>query len=117
MHPGNRVGETVSGLDVDLLALFVLWMSTWGVYGEGSRSVIEVAVDGMPGRSGVGETALGAEMMRAEEGNRADRLFEDPLAAAFLAAAPDPFPDGPDPDDPQIAELKGAFQTNVAVRT
>ena len=56
-------------------------------------------------------------MMRAEEGERADRLFEDPLAAAFLAAAPDPFPDGPAPDDPQIAELKEAFQTNVAVRT
>jgi hypothetical protein len=67
-------------------------------------------------RSGVGETALGAAM-RAEEGERADRLFEDPFAAAFLAAAPDPFPDGPDPDDPQIAELKDAFQTNVAVRT
>jgi methyltransferase (TIGR00027 family) len=74
-------------------------------------------VEEMADRSGVGETALGAAMMRAEEGERADRLFEDPLAAAFLAAAPDPFPDGPDPDDPQIAELKEAFQTNVAVRT
>jgi methyltransferase (TIGR00027 family) len=74
-------------------------------------------VEEMADRSGVGETALGAAMMRAEEGERVDRLFDDPFAAAFLAAAPDPFPDGPDPDDPQIAELKEAFQTNVAVRT
>jgi methyltransferase (TIGR00027 family) len=68
-------------------------------------------------RTGVGETALGAAMMRAEEATRRDRLFDDPLAALFLAAAPDPFPDGPDPDDPEIAALKDAFQTNVAIRT
>jgi methyltransferase (TIGR00027 family) len=68
-------------------------------------------------RAGVGETALGAAMMRAEEATRRDRLFDDPLAAVFLAAAPDPFPNGPDPDDPEIAALKDAFQTNIAVRT
>jgi methyltransferase (TIGR00027 family) len=43
-------------------------------------------VTGAP--AGVGRTALGAAMVRATESRRADRLFRDPFAAAFLAAAP-----------------------------
>jgi O-methyltransferase involved in polyketide biosynthesis len=50
---------------------------------------------------GVGETALGAAMLRADERARSDRLFDDPYAAAFIAAAPDIFADGPDPGDPE----------------
>lgn len=42
-------------------------------------------------RAGVGKTALGVAMVRAEESCRADRLFDDPYAAAFLAAAPGTF--------------------------
>jgi methyltransferase (TIGR00027 family) len=67
--------------------------------------------------SGVGETSLGAAMLRAEESARADRLFDDPYAAAFVAAAPDAFADGPDPGDPEIAALKDAFCAHMAVRT
>jgi methyltransferase (TIGR00027 family) len=40
---------------------------------------------------GVGRTALGAAMIRAIESRRRDRLFSDPYAAAFLAAAPRAF--------------------------
>lgn len=43
---------------------------------------------------GVGRTALGVARLRAAESARPDRLFDDPLAAAFAAAAPaDPEPD------------------------
>ncbi len=38
--------------------------------------------------AGVGKTALGAAAVRAAESRRADRLFDDPCAEAFLAAAP-----------------------------
>jgi methyltransferase (TIGR00027 family) len=38
--------------------------------------------------AGVGRTALGVAMIRAAESQRPDRLFDDPYAAAFLAAAP-----------------------------
>src|SRR5438132_3170000 len=41
--------------------------------------------------TGVGKTALGVAMIRAEESRRSDRLFDDPYAAAFLAAAPGVF--------------------------
>lgn len=41
--------------------------------------------------TGVGRTALGAAMIRAMESRRGDRLFRDPYAAAFLAAAPTVF--------------------------
>jgi len=37
---------------------------------------------------GVGRTALGVARLRAAESARPDRLFDDPLAAAFAAAAP-----------------------------
>jgi methyltransferase (TIGR00027 family) len=39
------------------------------------------------------KTALGMARVRAEESRRPDRLFEDPYAQAFLAAAPRAFPD------------------------
>lgn len=40
---------------------------------------------------GVGKTALGVAAVRAAESRRADRLFDDPYAEAFLAAAPGAF--------------------------
>ncbi|WP_055586668.1 SAM-dependent methyltransferase [Peterkaempfera griseoplana] len=43
--------------------------------------------------TGVGRTALGVAAARARESLRSDRLFEDPLAAAFLAAAGWPGPE------------------------
>src|SRR5919106_1775100 len=67
--------------------------------------------------SGVGETAVGAAMMRSDESARRDRLFDDPYAAAFVAAVPDAFADGPEPGDPEIAALTDAFRAHVAIRT
>jgi methyltransferase (TIGR00027 family) len=67
---------------------------------------------------GVSETALGAAEMRAEESLRADRLFDDPYAAAFVAAAPPLFPDLPSiADDPGLAALKDEFIAEIAIRT
>ncbi len=40
------------------------------------------------GSAGVGGSALGAALVRAMESRRGDRLFHDPYAALFLAAAP-----------------------------
>lgn len=48
-----------------------------------------MSADDVP--TGVGKTALGVAAVRAMESGRADRLFDDPLAAAFLAAAPGAF--------------------------
>jgi methyltransferase (TIGR00027 family) len=67
--------------------------------------------------SGVSKTALGAAMMRAEESARRDRLFDDPYASAFVAAAPEAFADGPDPGDPEVIALTDAFRSHIAVRT
>jgi methyltransferase (TIGR00027 family) len=67
---------------------------------------------------GVGETAVGAAMMRARESERMDALFVDPWAGAFVAAVPPIFEDGPTADDdPAIAVLEAAFEEVVAVRT
>ena len=41
--------------------------------------------------AGVGKTALGMALVRAEESRRTDRLFDDPDAEAFLATAPGAF--------------------------
>ena len=73
-----------------------------------------------PGGSleGVSETALGAAEMRAEESHRPDRLFDDPFAAAFVAAAPPLFPDIPSlADDAELAALIEASIAGIAIRT
>src|SRR5207302_2264839 len=72
--------------------------------------------DASPG--GVGETSIGAAMMRARESLRQDPLFDDPFAAAFVDAAPLVFEDGPTvDDDPNLATLEAAFQEAISVRT
>jgi methyltransferase (TIGR00027 family) len=43
--------------------------------------------------SGVGRTAIGMARVRAEESRRPDRLFDDPYAQAFVAAAPGALPE------------------------
>jgi len=48
-----------------------------------------VSDGGVP--TGVGKTALGVAAVRAAESRRTDRLFNDPYAEAFLAAAPGAF--------------------------
>ncbi len=49
---------------------------------------------------GAGKTALGAAMVRARESGRADRLFDDPYAQAFLDAAPGALPGQPGAGQP-----------------
>jgi len=67
---------------------------------------------------GVGETAIGAAMMRARESARVGGLFEDPYAPAFVAAAPPVFEEGPSRgDDPALSALEAAFEEAVVVRT
>ncbi len=67
---------------------------------------------------GVSETALGAAEMRAEESSRSHRLFDDPYAAAFVAAAPPLFPDIPSiADDADLAALVEAAVAGIAIRT
>jgi methyltransferase (TIGR00027 family) len=67
--------------------------------------------------TGVSETALGAAMLRAEESARPDRLFDDALAATFVAAAPEIFADGPEPGDPEVEQLRRSFTDQLALRT
>jgi methyltransferase (TIGR00027 family) len=61
--------------------------------------------------SGVSATALGVAAVRAAESERTDRLFDDPLAAAFVAAAP-PF------EHPGLDErTAAALAAHVIIRT
>jgi methyltransferase (TIGR00027 family) len=70
--------------------------------------------------AGVGRTALGVAMIRAKESRRSDRLFSDPYAAAFLAAAPAVFDRA---DRGAVACLSGlssagaAFWSHAVIRT
>ncbi|MGH9230076.1 MAG: SAM-dependent methyltransferase [Acidimicrobiales bacterium] len=67
---------------------------------------------------GAGETAIGAAMMRARESGRVGGLIHDPYAAAFVAAAPPVFEEGPSTDhDPALAALEAAFEEAVVIRT
>jgi methyltransferase (TIGR00027 family) len=70
--------------------------------------------------AGVGTTALGVALVRAEESRRADRLFDDPYADAFLAAAPGAFEteqraaaEGPG----ELAAWGAAFWSHAVIRT
>jgi methyltransferase (TIGR00027 family) len=60
--------------------------------------------------TGVGRTAIGMARVRAEESRRPDRLFDDPYAQAFVAAAPDAFPE----QRPAPGEL-AAWGTTISV--
>jgi methyltransferase (TIGR00027 family) len=71
---------------------------------------------------GVGKTALGMALMRAQESRRKDRLFDDPYAQAFAdaaagafsaetAAAGEQVPGGP------LARLGEAFAFHAVLRT
>jgi methyltransferase (TIGR00027 family) len=75
---------------------------------------------GIPGA--VGQTAIGAASMRARESERADRLFDDQYAGAFVDAAPEvaarqrAAPSEPaSPGEP--AALGAIFEAHVAIRT
>jgi methyltransferase (TIGR00027 family) len=65
--------------------------------------------------SGVSKTALGVARIRAGESRRPDRLFEDPYAAAFVAAMPDAYA-GVQRSDAQRA-VGAALALHVVIRT
>ena len=65
---------------------------------------------------GVGRTALGVARIRARESDRADRLFHDPYAEAFAAAAPGAVAERPAPPG-ESSSLGAIFQARVAIRT
>lgn len=65
---------------------------------------------------GVGRTALGVARVRAYESRRPDRLFEDPYAEAFVAAAPDAFPEERN-TSAQVSAIGVMFAAQGIVRT
>jgi len=67
---------------------------------------------------GVGRTAVGMALVRAEESRRPDRLFDDPYAEAFVAAAPDAFADEESGADAEVlARVGAAFACKAIIRT
>jgi methyltransferase (TIGR00027 family) len=66
--------------------------------------------------TGVGTTALGVAAMRALESRREDRLFDDPLAAAFVTGAGWETPD-PASIEPSMRNRLGAMAAWVSART
>lgn len=66
------------------------------------------------GPSGVGRTAVGMARLRAAEGLRSDKLFDDPYAAPFVAAAPLALPAG---DRAAEGTLGAAFAFAGVIRT
>ena len=67
--------------------------------------------------TGVSRTALGVAYMRAKESQRPDRLFDDPCAADFLAAAPPPFPAERGKAAHRLAAMGAIFEFHVVMRT
>jgi methyltransferase (TIGR00027 family) len=89
--------------------------SPFGATTAGSFTLVTAS-----GPSGVAKTAFGVAMIRAEESRRADRLFDDPYADAFLRAVPGLFAaetraaERPGSD---IADWGSAFWAHAVVRT
>ncbi len=74
-------------------------------------------VTGQGPLAGVGATSLGVAMVRAHESQRPDRLFNDHLAAAFVAAAPNMFPEARAPQDGDQKSVGAAFGMHAVFRT
>ncbi|WP_026239171.1 SAM-dependent methyltransferase [Parafrankia discariae] len=66
---------------------------------------------------GVGRTALATAWIRAGENDRPDRLFDDWLAPAFVAAAGDAVPLLPPDAEHRLGELTEVMTTYLIVRT
>lgn len=66
--------------------------------------------------TGVPKTALGVARIRAGESARADRLFNDPYAAAFVAAMPDAYGDAEERSDTARA-IGARIAVQVVTRT
>lgn len=72
-------------------------------------------IGGLP--TGVERTALGVAAVRAAESRRADRLFDDPYAEAFLAAAPGTFDIEQRAGAGEMASWGAAFSSYAVTRT
>jgi methyltransferase (TIGR00027 family) len=68
------------------------------------------------GPRGIGKTAVGVALARAEETRRRDRLFNDPYAEAFAADAPDAFGEVREVS-PEQAAIGAAFFFHAIIRT
>ena len=66
--------------------------------------------------TGVPKTALGVARIRAGESKRPDRLFDDPYAAAFVAAMPEAYADEA-PRDETAKTIGARIALQVVVRT
>lgn len=70
---------------------------------------------------GVGKTAIGVAGLRAMESRRADRLFDDPYAQAFLDAGRALFPELPaaaeESKDRPLTGIGALFYSHAVVRT
>jgi methyltransferase (TIGR00027 family) len=66
--------------------------------------------------TGVGCTAIGMALVRAEESRRPDRLFDDPYAAAFVAAAPGAVPEQR-PAPGELASWGATISVHGVIRT
>jgi len=67
--------------------------------------------------TGVPKTALGVARIRAGESKRPDRLFDDPYAAAFVAALPDAYADDGHRRDDAARAVGARIALHVVVRT
>lgn len=75
-----------------------------------------------PSLRGVEQTAIWVAMVRAQESTREDRLFDDPYASAFVAAAPVEFPEAPSGEAEHaalgpLASLGTRFYVSGVIRT
>src|SRR5216683_7614667 len=67
---------------------------------------------------GVGRTAVGMALIRAEESRQPDRLFDDSFAEVFVAAAPDAFAEEElEADAETLAAVGAAFAFSAVIRT
>jgi methyltransferase (TIGR00027 family) len=65
---------------------------------------------------GVGRTAISVARIRAAESRRPDRLFDDPYASSFVAAAPGALPERR-PATAPASDLAGILGFHVVIRT
>ncbi|HEY5987547.1 MAG TPA: SAM-dependent methyltransferase, partial [Streptosporangiaceae bacterium] len=95
---------------------------SWADEGPSWAGEGDVPRNGGGALAGVGKTALGVAFVRARESQRPDRLFNDPLAQAFIERAPGLLPPEPTTSGElaalgPMASLGAVFYTHAVIRT